>query len=398
MDISGKRTIDDLDVRGKRVLVRCDFNVPLLNGRITDDRRIRESLKTIRHLQENGAKVIACSHLGRPEEPSAELSLSSICKHIEQLLGSPVKMAVDSIGASVKKMSDDLQNGEIMLLENLRFHKEETQNDPGFAKELASLAELFVNDAFGAAHRAHSSTVGVCKFLPSAIGYLMLKELTILSNAINSPKRPLVSILGGAKVSDKIGVIDSLLDKVDVLILGGGMAYTFAGAQGFSVGRSICEKDKFEVALDIIKKAKQKGVTLLLPTDCIAAASFHNEADFKLVPLSQIPDEYMGMDIGSETVKVFSAAIKQAAGGTVIWNGPLGVCEFKNFEKGTKSLAKTLSETNLVSIIGGGDVAVPIGQLGIDEKLTHISTGGGASLRLLSGADMPGVAAVANKA
>ncbi|MDR2817433.1 MAG: phosphoglycerate kinase [Oscillospiraceae bacterium] len=397
MNYLNKKTVEDLDVAGKKVLVRCDLNVPVLEGKITNSHRIKESLKTINYLVGKNAKVILCSHLGRPKGIMPEFSLATVAKYLNEVANLPVKMAKDSVGADAKALAANLQNGEVVLLENLRFHEQETRNDPAFAEQLASLADFFVNDAFGAAHRAHSSTAGVCKFLPCAIGYLMLKELKILSEAINSPKRPLVAILGGAKVSDKIGVIHSLLDKVDVLILGGGMAYTFAKASGFNVGRSICEEDKLDTARDIKLKAEEKGVKLLLPSDYVVASDFSNDADFKTVPLSQIPDDYMGMDIGAETAETFSNTIGQAAGGTVIWNGPMGVCEFKNFEKGTKTLAKTIAQTDIISIIGGGDSAAAIEQMGLSEKMTHISTGGGASLKFFEGANLPGISSVDDK-
>ncbi|MDR1260697.1 MAG: phosphoglycerate kinase [Oscillospiraceae bacterium] len=397
MYYANKKTVEDLDVAGKRVLVRCDFNVPIVEGQITDDLRIRESLKTIKYLIQKNAKIIMCSHFGRPTKVAPEFSLALVVKRVEKIIGCPVKLAKDSIGADAKALVENIKEGELVLLENLRFQKEETENSPEFAKKLASLADFFVNDAFGAAHRAHASTVGVCKFLPSAIGYLMQKELDTISQAINSPKRPLVSILGGAKVSDKIGVIHSLLNKVNTVILGGGMAYTFAKANGFEIGTSICEEDKLDLAHDIMKQAQEKNVKLLLPTDYVVATGFRNDAEFKTVPVSQIPPDYMGMDIGPQTANTFSKAIRESAGGTVIWNGPLGVCEFPNFAKGTKQLAQTISETDMISIIGGGDAAAAVTQMNLSEKITHISTGGGSCLHLLEGMELPAVAAISIK-
>lgn len=398
MNYLNKKTIEDIDIAHKKVLLRCDFNVPIIDGRITDDRRITESLKTINYLINNNAKIILCSHLGRPNGIfSEEFSLKPVAKRLSELLEKPIAMATDVVGTSAQTLAADLKDGEIMLLENVRFCKEETENDDEFSKKLASLAEVYVNDAYGVSHRAHSSTCGVTKYLPSAIGFLMLKELSIMDKAINSPTRPFISILGGAKVSDKIGVIYSLLNKVDILILGGGMAYTFARARGLNIGTSLCEEDKLDIAREVMKEAEKKGVKLLMPVDFVVASAFSNDADFKTVDETKIPNNYMGMDIGPKSVELFSNEIRKADGGTIIWNGPMGVCEFKNFEKGTKALAQVIAETNLVSVIGGGDSAAAVKQMGLSDKMTHISTGGGASLKLLEGADLPAVVAIQNK-
>lgn len=398
MNYLNKKTIEDIDIAHKKVLLRCDFNVPIIDGKITDDRRITESLKTINYLINNHAKIILCSHLGRPKGVfSEEFSLKPVAKRLSELLETPIAMATDVVGTSAQTLAADLKDGEIMLLENVRFCKEETENDDEFSKKLASLAEVYINDAYGVSHRAHSSTCGVAKYLPSAIGFLMLKELSIMDKAINSPSRPFISILGGAKVSDKIGVIYSLLNKVDILILGGGMAYTFARARGLNIGTSLCEEDKLDIAREVMKEAKEKGVTLLMPVDFVVASAFSNDADFKTVDETEIPNDYMGMDIGPKSVELFSNEIRKAIGGTIIWNGPMGVCEFKNFEKGTKALAQVIAETNLVSVIGGGDSAAAVKQMGLSDKMTHISTGGGASLKLLEGVDLPAVVAIQDK-
>lgn len=398
MNYLNKKTIEDIDIAHKKVLLRCDFNVPIIDGKITDDRRITESLKTINYLINNHAKIILCSHLGRPKGVfSEEFSLKPVAKRLSELLETPIAMAADVVGTSAQTLAADLKDGEVMLLENIRFCKEETENDDEFSKKLASLAEVYINDAYGVSHRAHSSTCDVAKYLPSAIGFLMLKELSIMDKAINSPSRPFISILGGAKVSDKIGVIYSLLNKVDILILGGGMAYTFARARGLNIGTSLCEEDKLDIAREVMKEAKEKGVKLLMPVDFVVASAFSNDADFKTVDETEIPNDYMGMDIGPKSVELFSNEIRKAIGGTIIWNGPMGVCEFKNFEKGTKALAQVIAETNLVSVIGGGDSAAAVKQMGLSDKMTHISTGGGASLKLLEGVDLPAVVAIQDK-
>ena len=392
----GKKTIEDIDVKGKRCLVRCDFNVPVKDGVIGDDKRIREALKTIKYLKDNGARVILCSHLGRPKgEFKPEYSLAPVRERLSRLLGCDVVMAKDVIGEDAKAKAAALKDGEIMLLENLRFHKEEEKNDPEFAKELASMAEIYVNDAFGTAHRAHASTAGVADYLPAVCGYLIQKEIEIMGKALEDPKRPFVAILGGAKVSDKIGVIENLIDKVDTLIIGGGMAYTFINAMGYNVGTSLLEEDKIELAKSLMKKAADKGVMFLLPVDTAINDKFENTDKFTVVDTHNMPDGYMGLDIGPATVKLFSEAIKNA--GTVVWNGPMGVFEFEAFAYGTKEIAKAVAESGAISIIGGGDSAAAVEQLGFADKMTHISTGGGASLEFLEGKTLPGIAALNDK-
>ncbi|MDD6237149.1 MAG: phosphoglycerate kinase, partial [Clostridiales bacterium] len=383
-----KKTIEDIDVSGKKVLVRCDFNVPLDNGVITDDKRIRESLKTIKYLVDHNAKVILCSHLGRPKgEFNMKFSLAPIAARLSELLGQKVEMASDVVGEDAQKKAAALKDGEVMLLENVRFHKEEEKNDPEFAKKLASLAEIYVNDAFGTSHRAHASTAGVADYLPAVCGYLIQKEITIMGQALSDPKRPFVAILGGAKVSDKIGVITNLLDKVDTLIVGGGMAYTFNKSRGYEIGTSLCEEDKLDLARDLMKKAEEKGVKFLLPVDNKAGDEFKPDCNFKVVPADKIPADYMGLDIGPETEKLFADAIKNAA--TVVWNGPMGVSEWENFASGTRAIATAVAESGAISIIGGGDSAAAIEKLGFADKMTHISTGGGASLEFLEGLELP---------
>ncbi|MEG0751784.1 MAG: phosphoglycerate kinase [Oscillospiraceae bacterium] len=396
MNALNKKTVEDLDVKGKRVLVRCDFNVPLKDGVITDDKRIRESMRTIKYLVDNGARVILCSHLGRPKgEFKPEFSLAPVAKRISELLDKPVAMAKDVIGEDAKKLVSKLKDGEAMLLENVRFHKEEEKNDPAFARELASLAELYVNDAFGTSHRAHASTAGVADYLPAACGYLIQKELEIMGKALDDPKRPFVAILGGAKVSDKIGVINNLIDKVDTLIIGGGMAYTFFVARGNTVGTSLLEEDKVPLAKEMMDKAAKKGVNLLLPVDNIVGDKFDANCESKLVNSDDIPDGWMGLDIGPKSIAIFSDAIKNA--GTVVWNGPMGVFEMERFSAGTKAIAKAVAESGAVSIIGGGDSAAAVEKLGYADKMTHISTGGGASLEFLEGLELPGIAALNDK-
>jgi len=387
-----KKTIKDIDVSGKKVLVRCDFNVPLdQEGNITDDNRIRGALPTIEYLIEKGAKVILCSHMGRPKgEFNPKYSLKVVAKKLSEYLNKEVKMAEDVIGESAKSICASLKDGEVALLENVRYHKEEEKNDPSFAKELASLADIFVNDAFGTAHRAHASTAGVADYLPAVAGFLIQKEIEIMGKALQNPERPFVAILGGAKVSDKIGVIENLIDKVDTLIIGGGMAYTFLKAKGYGVGTSICEEDKLDLAKSLMAKAEEKGVKLLLPLQNVVAKEFSADAESKVVPSDQIPDDWMGMDIGPETVKLFSDEIKKAK--TVIWNGPMGVFEFPRFAEGTKAIAAAVSEVDGTTIIGGGDSAAAVEQLGFADKMTHISTGGGASLEFLEGKILPGIA------
>ena len=386
----------DLSLNGKRVLVRCDFNVPVKDGAITNDKRIQESLKTIRYLVDQGARVILCSHLGRPKNGYAEeFSMKPVAARLSELLGQPVKMAKDVVGEDAKALAASLQDGEVMLLENVRFHKEETKNDPEFSKQLASLAELYVNDAFGTAHRAHSSTAGVADYLPSACGYLIQKELEVMGKALDDPKRPFVAILGGAKVSDKIGVINNLLDKVDTLIIGGGMAYTFLKAKGCEIGDSICEEDKLDLAKELMAKAEKNGVALLLPVDNVVADAFSADAATKVVGSEAIPTGWQGLDIGPKTRELFAKAI--AGAGTVVWNGPMGVFELKPFAEGTCAVAKAVADSGSVSIIGGGDSAAAVEQLGFADKMTHISTGGGASLEFLEGLELPGIACLSDR-
>lgn len=396
MNALGKKTVEDINVAGKTCLVRCDFNVPVKEGVITDDKRIREALKTIKYLKENGAKVILCSHMGRPKgEFNMKYSLVPVQKRLEELLGCEVAMASDVIGEDAKAKAAALKDGEVMLLENLRFHKEEEKNAPEFAKELASMAEIYVNDAFGTAHRAHASTAGVADYLPAVCGYLIQKEIEIMGTALENPKRPFVAILGGAKVSDKIGVIENLIDKVDTLVIGGGMAYTFFKAKGYEVGNSICEEDKVELAKELMAKAEAKGVNFLLPVDTVVGDDFKEDCNFKTVDSKEIPADWQGLDIGEKSRELFNDAIVNA--GTVVWNGPMGVFEMPEFAKGTKAVAKSVAESGAISIIGGGDSAAAVEQLGYADKMTHISTGGGASLEFLEGLELPGIAALNDK-
>ena len=388
-----KKTVYDVDVKGRKVLLRCDFNVPQNKetGEITSDKRIVAALPTIRYLLDQGAAVIACSHLGKPKgEWKEKLSLAPVARRLSELLGREVIFARDVIGEDAKAKASALKGGEIMLLENLRFHIEEEKNDPAFARELASMAELYVSDAFGTVHRAHASTAGVAAFLPAVSGLLVARELDVMGKALDDPRRPFVAVLGGAKVSDKIGVINNLLEKADTIIIGGGMAYTFIKAQGGEIGKSLLEADKTDYALEMIEKAKSKGVKLLLPTDTIAAKEFSADAEPVTVDSMKIPADMMGMDIGPETSKAFCAAVKGA--GTIVWNGPMGVFEFPAFANGTKTMARALAESGAVTIIGGGDSAAAAEQLGFADKITHISTGGGASLEFLEGRELPGVA------
>ena len=388
-----KKTVYDVDVKGRKVLLRCDFNVPQNKetGEITSDKRIVAALPTIRYLLDQGAAVIACSHLGKPKgEWKEKLSLAPVARRLSELLGREVIFARDVIGEDAKAKASALKGGEIMLLENLRFHIEEEKNDPAFARELASMAELYVSDAFGTVHRAHASTAGVAAFLPAVSGLLVARELDVMGKALDDPRRPFVAVLGGAKVSDKIGVINNLLEKADTIIIGGGMAYTFIKAQGGEIGKSLLEADKTDYALEMIEKAKSKGVKLLLPTDTIAAKEFSADAEPVTVDSMKIPADMMGMDIGPETSEAFCAAVKGA--GTIVWNGPMGVFEFPAFANGTKAMARALAESGAVTIIGGGDSAAAAEQLGFADKITHISTGGGASLEFLEGRELPGVA------
>ena len=392
-----KKTIKDIDLKGKKVLVRCDFNVPMDEEKnITDNTRIVAALPTIKYLLENNCAIILCSHLGRPKgEFKPEFSLKPVAEELSKLLDKEIIMAKDVIGEDAKEKAKNLKNGEVMLLENVRFHREETDNDPEFSKELANMAEIYVNDAFGAAHRAHSSTAGVSEYLPAVAGLLIEKELQFLGNALNNPERPFVAILGGAKVSDKIGVIDSLLEKVDTLIIGGGMAYTFFKAQGYEVGKSICELDKLDLAKELMEKAKNKGVKLMLPIDTVVGKEFNINTESKNVKCTEIPADWEGFDIGKETIKMFSEEIKKAK--TVVWNGPVGLFEFPQFAIGTNEIAKVLSQIDATTIIGGGDSAAAVKKAGLQDKMTHISTGGGASLEFLEGKKLPGIECLMNK-
>ncbi|MCI8477676.1 MAG: phosphoglycerate kinase [Oscillospiraceae bacterium] len=386
-----KKTVKDIEVKGKKVLLRCDFNVPQekATGAITDDKRIVAALPTIQYLLSQGAAVIACSHLGKPKGPDPVFSLTPVAKRLSELLGQPVEMAADVVGPDAQAKAAALQPGQIMLLENTRFEPGETKNDPALAKAMAGLAEVYVSDAFGSVHRAHASTAGVADYLPAVSGFLIAKELEIMGGALANPKRPLVAILGGAKVSSKIGVINHLLDIADTIIVGGGMTYTFIKAMGGSVGTSLLEPDWLDYCRDMVAKAKEKGVQLLLPEDTVCAAEFSADAAPELVDTMAIPDNRMGMDIGPKTVARFSDAVKDA--GTVIWNGPMGVFEFPAFAEGTRAVAKALADTNAITIVGGGDSAAAVAQLGFADQMTHISTGGGASLEFLEGKALPGV-------
>lgn len=397
MSMQNKMTISDLDVKGKRVIVRVDFNVPLDGeGNITDDNRIVGALPTIRHIIDNGGRLVLVSHLGRPKDGfEAKYSMKPAAEHLSKLLGKKVALASDVIGEDAKAKAAALADGEILMLENVRFHKEETKNDPAFAKELASLADIYVNDAFGTAHRAHASTAGLADYLPSACGYLIKKELDVMGKALNDPERPFVAILGGAKVSDKISVIDNLIDKVDTLIIGGGMAYTFFKAQGHGVGTSLCELDKVELANSLLEKAKEKNVNLLLPVDNVVGKEFDANTESQTVNSDSIPEGWMGLDIGEETVKLFSEAIKDAK--TVVWNGPMGVFEMERFANGTRKIAEALANSGATTIVGGGDSAAAVEQLGFADRITHISTGGGASLEFLEGKELPGIAVLSEK-
>ena len=391
-----KKSIRDISPKGKRILVRCDFNVPLDGSTITDDKRITEALPTVRYLMEQGGRVILCSHLGRPKgQVNLKYRLAPVAARLSELLGCPVPLSSDIIGEEAHRLADSLEDGQVMLLENVRFDAREEKNDPEFAKELASMAELYVNDAFGTAHRAHASTAGVADYLPAVCGFLIEKEIGFLGGALENPKRPFVAILGGAKVSDKIGVIRSLLEKVDSLVIGGGMAYTFVKAQGGAIGDSLCEEDKLDLARELLAEAEAKGVRLLLPVDTVIADAFSEEANIRTVTAGEIPDGWQGLDIGPETVSLYCDAVKDA--GTVIWNGPMGVFEFPAFAKGTEAVAEALSKTDAITIIGGGDSAAAVQQLGYADQMTHISTGGGASLEFMEGKELPGVACLLDK-
>ena len=394
-----KKSVDDINVKGKRVLVRCDFNVPLQEGKITDEVRIVEALPTIKKLINDGGKVILCSHLGKPKgTPKPELSLAPVAVRLSELLGKEVKFAKDDnvVGENAKAAVAAMNDGDIVLLENTRYRVEEEKNIDSFSEDLASLCDVFVNDAFGTAHRAHCSNVGVTKFVDTAVvGYLMQKEIDFLGNAVNDPKRPFVAILGGSKVSSKISVINNLLDKVDTLIIGGGMAYTFMKAQGEEVGKSLLEEEYLDYAKEMLEKAEKKGVKLLIPIDTVVAKEFSNDAEFKTVKRGEIEADWQGLDIGEETSKLFADAIKDAK--TVVWNGHMGVFEMSNFANGTIAIAKALADIDATTIIGGGDSAAAVNQLGFGDKMTHISTGGGASLEFLEGKELPGVAAANDK-
>ncbi|MBE6581069.1 MAG: phosphoglycerate kinase [Ruminococcaceae bacterium] len=427
-----KKTIEDIEVAGKKVIARCDFNVPMKDGVITDDKRIVGALPTIKYLLEKGAALILCSHFGRPHNildakleldkkekkkvealPEAEqaaatakyledakgddkkFSLAPVAARLSELLGFEVKMAKDVIGADAKAKAAALKPGEVLLLENVRFHKKETKNDPDFAKEMASMAEIFVNDAFGTAHRAHASTAGLADYLPAVCGYLIQKEISIMGGALADPKRPFVAILGGAKVSDKIGVINNLIEKVDTLIVGGGMAYTFFKAQGLEIGTSICEHDKLDLALELMEKAKAKGVKFLLPLDNKLGRAYAPDTETMIADSDAIPEGWMGLDVGPKTQKLFADVLANA--GTVIWNGPMGVSEWDSFAAGTEAVAKAVAESGAISIIGGGDSAAAVEKLGFADKMTHVSTGGGASLEFLEGKTLPGIACLLDK-
>ncbi len=395
-----KKSIRDIDVAGKRVLCRCDFNVPTKDGKITSDKRIVAALPTIQYLREHGARVILCSHMGKPKgEFKPELSLQIVADRLSELLGVEVKMAKDVVGDDAKRLAASLQDGEVMLLENTRFMKGETKNDPELSRELASLAELFVNDAFGTAHRAHSSTAGVAEYLPAVCGFLIEKEIGIMGKALADPERPFVAILGGAKVSDKLNVINNLLEKVDTLIIGGGMAYTFVAAKGYGIGKSLFDAEKVDYCRDMMKKAEEKGVKLLLPIDTVVAASFPDPIDgpieVRTVPVTEIPADMEGLDIGEKTRALFADAVKGAK--TVVWNGPMGVFENPTLAKGTIAVAQALADADATTIVGGGDSAAACEQLGFADRITHISTGGGASLEFLEGLELPGIACLEDK-
>ena len=432
MNYLNKKTVEDIDVAGKHVLVRCDFNVPMKDGVITDTKRIVGALPTIKYLVDHNAKVILCSHMGRPHNifndvvkldkkekkkidamPEAEqaeatakaleaakgdvkkFSLAPVAAELSKLLGKEVVMAIDVVGPDAKAKAAALKDGEVLMLENVRFHAEETKNDPDFAKALASMAEIYVNDAFGTAHRAHASTAGVADYLPAVCGYLIQKEISIMGGALENPKRPFVAILGGAKVSDKIGVINNLIEKVDTLIIGGGMAYTFFKALGHEIGTSICEDDKVELAKEMMNKAKAKGINFLIPVDNVVATEYSADSEWKIVDSDDIPEGWMGLDIGPKSRELFANAVKNA--GTVVWNGPMGVSEWENFANGTIAVAKAVADSNAISIIGGGDSAAAVEKLGFADKMTHISTGGGASLEFLEGLELPGIACLNEK-
>ena len=392
-----KKTVEDIAVNGKKVLVRCDFNVPLDGeGNITDENRIVGALPTIKYLIENGAKVILCSHMGRPKgEFNMKYSLAPVAKRLSEKLGQEVKLAADVIGDSAKALVADIKEGEVILLENVRFHAEEEKNDADFAKALASFADIYVNDAFGTAHRAHATTAGVADYLPAVSGYLIKKEIDFMGKALSNPDRPFVAILGGAKVKDKIGVINNLLEKVDAIVIGGGMAYTFTKALGGNIGKSLLDTERLDYCKEILAKAEEKGVKILLPVDNVVADDFKNDANIQIVDAMNIPDDFEGMDIGPKTIELFKETILNAK--TVVWNGPMGVFEMSNFAKGTIAVAQMVADADATTIIGGGDSAAAVEQLGFADKMSHISTGGGASLEFLEGLELPGIACLQDK-
>lgn len=394
-----KKTIDDINVKGKRVLVRCDFNVPMKDGKISDDTRITASLPTLKKLISDGGRLILCSHMGKPKgEPVPELSLAPVAKRLSELLGKEVAFVKNDnvVGDNVTAAVNAMKDGDVILLENTRYRAEETKNGENFSKELGQLADIFVNDAFGSAHRAHSSTVGVASFVDTTVsGYLMKKEIDFLGNAVEDPKRPFIAVLGGSKVSSKISVIENLLEKVDVLIIGGGMAYTFVKAQGGKIGKSLLEDEYLDFAKKMFDKAKEKKVKFLIPVDTVVAKEFSNDVAFHTVKIDEIPDDEMGLDIGPETIKLYKDALKEAK--TILWNGPMGVFEMSNFAKGTLELAQTMADLDAITIIGGGDSAAAVKQFNLEDKMTHISTGGGASLEFLEGTELPGLAALDDK-
>lgn len=399
MGTLNKKTIRDLDIKGKKILLRCDFNVPMdEEGNITDDTRIRAAIPTIEYILDNGGSVILMSHLGRPKgEPNPKYSLKLVVKRIEQLIGKGIKFADDNlvISDATKNLAKELKQGEILLLQNMRFRKEEEENDENFSKELASLGDIYVNDAFGTSHRAHTSTVGVAAFLPSAMGFLIEKELKIMGETLETPERPFIVILGGAKVSDKIGIIENLIDKVDAIIIGGGMAYTFLKSKGYEIGQSLLEEDKINLAAGLLEKAEEKDLEFLLPIDVVVAKEFAPNSEHRTVDTDSIPKTMMGMDIGEKTVELFVGKIKNAK--TIIWNGPVGVFEMPVFAKGTEEIARAMADSKAVTIVGGGDSAAAVEKFGFTDKMVHVSTGGGASLELLEGRVLPGVEALENR-
>ncbi len=391
-----KKTMKDMQLEGKRVFCRVDFNVPMEDGNVTDDTRIRAAIPTINYLVEHGAKVILASHLGRPKgEVNEEMRLTAAGKRLAQLLDGPVTKLDESIGGKVEQAIAHMNNGDILLLENVRFHPGEEKNDLQLAKQFADLADIFVNDAFGAAHRAHATTAGIATYIPAVSGLLLEKELDVLGKALSEPERPFTAIIGGAKVKDKIGVINHLLDKVDNLIIGGGLSYTFSKAQGYEIGTSLLEEDKIELAKSFIEKAKEKGVKLYLPSDVVVADDFSKDANTKIVPVNEIPSDWMGLDIGTETAKTYAEVIKKSK--LIIWNGPMGVFEMEAFSNGTRQVAEAMAETTGYTVIGGGDSAAAVEKFGVAERMDHISTGGGASLEFMEGKDLPGVTALSDK-